>query len=85
MTMFCVKWLGGIFIILVPVSEFVVVDILSEWWSGPTTAGHCGHIPATASQKNEDESLLVASNHLYAITSYDDYTKWHSCDVVMYM
>ena len=39
---FCVKWLG-IFIhadILVLVSEFVVVVILSEWWSVPTTAGH---------------------------------------------
>ena len=31
---------------LVPVSEFVVVIILSEWWLMPTTANHCGHIPA---------------------------------------
>ena len=31
--------------ILVLVSEFLVVVILSEWWSGPTTADHCGHIP----------------------------------------
>ena len=30
--------------ILVLVSEFVVVVILSEWWSVPT-ANHCGHIP----------------------------------------
>ena len=30
---------------LVPVSEFVVVIILSEWWLMPTTANHCGHIP----------------------------------------
>ena len=27
-------------LILVLVSEFVVVVILSEWWSVPTTAGH---------------------------------------------
>ena len=31
---------------LVLVSEFVVVVILSEWRSGPTTAHHYGHIPA---------------------------------------
>ena len=31
--------------ILVLVSEFVVVAILSEWWSMLTTANHCGHIP----------------------------------------
>ena len=48
-TLFCVKWLArlNIFIhadILVVVSEFVVVVILSEWWSMPTTVGtslHC--------------------------------------------
>ena len=47
-TMFCVKWLAklNIFIILVLVSEFVVVAILSEWWSGQTTAHHYGDIPA---------------------------------------
>ena len=49
-TLFLVKWLArlSIFIhadILVLVSEFVVVAILSEWWSGPITADHCGHIP----------------------------------------
>ena len=49
-TLFCVKWLTrlSIFVhadILVLVSEFVVVVILSEWWSLPTTADHCGHIP----------------------------------------
>ena len=40
-TMFCVKWLAklNIFIILVLVSEFMVVILLSEWWSGPTTVG----------------------------------------------
>ena len=43
-TSFCVKWLArlSIFIhanILVLVSEFVVVVILSEWWSMPTTVG----------------------------------------------
>ena len=43
-TLFCVKWLArlSIFIhadILVLVSEFVVVVILSEWWSVPTTVG----------------------------------------------
>ena len=39
-TMFCVKWLAKLstFIILVLVSEFVVVAILSE-------CDHCGHIP----------------------------------------
>ena len=39
--------------ILVLISEFVVVAILSEcmvailseWWSVPTTADHCGYIP----------------------------------------
>ena len=38
-TMLCVKWLVKLsaFIILVLVSEFVVVAILSEWWSGTTT------------------------------------------------
>ena len=50
-TLFCVKWLAilSIFIhadILVLVSEFLVVVILSEWWLGPTTADRCGHIPA---------------------------------------
>ena len=50
-TLFCVKWLARLSIsihadILVLVSEFVVVVILSEWWSGLTTADHCGHIPA---------------------------------------
>ena len=44
-TLFCVKWLAklSIFIhadILVLVSELVVI-----WWSVPTTADHCGHIP----------------------------------------
>ena len=43
-TLFCVKWLArlSIFIhadISVLVSEFVVVVILSEWWSVPTTVG----------------------------------------------
>ena len=51
-TLFCVKWLArlSIFIhadILVLVSEFVVVVILSEWWSVPTTADYCGHISGT--------------------------------------
>ena len=32
--------------ILVLISEFVVVAILSEWWSVLTAADHCGHIPA---------------------------------------
>ena len=45
-TLFCVKWLArlSIFIhvdILVLVNEFVVVVILSEWWSVLTTANHC--------------------------------------------
>ena len=49
-TLFCVKWLArlSIFIhtdILVLVNEFVAVVISSEWWSIPTTADHCGHIP----------------------------------------
>ena len=39
--------------ILVLVSEFVVVVILSEWWSGPTTANRCGHIPALPLEKSE--------------------------------
>ena len=30
---------------LVLVCEFVVVAILSEWWSLPSTTDHCGHIP----------------------------------------
>ena len=43
-TLFYVKWLArlSIFIhadILVLVSEFVVVVILSEWWLVPTTVG----------------------------------------------
>ena len=44
--MFCVKWLAklNIFIILVLVSEFVVVAILSEWWSVLTTVCTCLHI-----------------------------------------
>ena len=33
--------------ILVLVSEFLVVVISSEWWSGPTTADRCGHIPVS--------------------------------------
>ena len=33
--------------VLVLVSEFVVVVILSEWWSVPITADHCGHISAS--------------------------------------
>ena len=33
--------------IVVLVSKFVVVSILSEWWSVPTTADHCRHIPVT--------------------------------------
>ena len=49
-TLFYVKWLARLSIfnhadILVLASEFVVVVILSEWWSVPTTADHCGHIP----------------------------------------
>ena len=49
-TMLCVIWLAkvSIFIhadILVLVSEFVVVVLLSEWWLF-STANHCGHIPA---------------------------------------
>ena len=49
-TLFCVEWLARLSIYihadnLVLVSEFVVVVILSEWWSVPTTANHCGHIP----------------------------------------
>ena len=49
-TLFCIKWLArvSIFIyadLLVLVSEFVVMVILSEWWSVPATADHCGHIP----------------------------------------
>ena len=49
----CVKWLARPSIcinadILVLVSEFVVVVILSEWWrSVPITADHCGHISAS--------------------------------------
>ena len=47
-TLYCVKWLArlSIFIhadILVLVSEFVVVVILSEWWSVLTTAGTSLH------------------------------------------
>ena len=43
-TSFCVKWLAKLSIdihtdILVLVSELVVVVILSEWWSVPTTVG----------------------------------------------
>ena len=41
-TLFCAKWLASIFIhddILVLVSEFVVVVILSERWSVSTTVG----------------------------------------------
>ena len=54
-TLFCVQWLARLSIfthedILVLVSEFVVVVILSEWWSVPTTADHCGHIPALGVQ-----------------------------------
>ena len=46
-TLFCIKWLArlSIFIhadILVLVSEFVVVVILSEWWSHPCSL-HCVH------------------------------------------
>ena len=37
-TMFCVKWLAKLNT-LVLVIEFVVVAILSEWWSGLTTVG----------------------------------------------
>ena len=49
-TLFYVKWLAilSIFIhadILVLVSGFVVVAILSEWWSVSTTADYSGHIP----------------------------------------
>ena len=48
-TLLCVKWLArlSIFIhadILVQISEFVVVVILSEWWSVPTTADQLGHL-----------------------------------------
>ena len=32
------------------VSKFVVVAILSEWWSVPTTADHCGYIPGSSVQ-----------------------------------
>ena len=43
-TLFCVKWLAKLRIyihvdLLVLVSEFVVVVILSEWWLVPTTVG----------------------------------------------
>ena len=53
-TVFCVQWLAklNIFIILILVSEFIVVVLLSKWWlfylsawwSGLTTADHCGYI-----------------------------------------
>ena len=48
-TLFHVKWPPRLSIftqadILTLVSEFVVI-FLSEWWSVPTTADHCGNIP----------------------------------------
>ena len=33
--------------IVVLVSKFVAVSILSKWWSVTTTADHCRHIPVT--------------------------------------
>ena len=51
-TIFCVKWLAklSIFIhadILVLVSEFVVVVILSEWWLFYLSGGRCRPLPTT--------------------------------------
>ena len=57
-TMFCVKWIAklNIFIILVLcVSEFVVVVFLSEWWLGPTSTNHCGHI----SRSDKDSGFVL--------------------------
>ena len=63
-TLFCVKWLArlSIFIhadILVLVSEFVVVVILSEWWSVPTTVGTTLHIVWTLSDMVNSSAILI--------------------------
>ena len=51
-TLFCVKWLArlSIFIhadIVVLVSKFVVVVILSEWWLFYLSGGRCRPLPTT--------------------------------------
>ena len=65
-TLFYVKWLArlSIFIhadILVLVSGFLVVVILSEWWLVPTTADHYGHIPGLGSET----STYIIHSHFY--------------------
>ena len=32
-----------------------MVAVLSEWWLVPTTADHCGHIPADSEVQREVE------------------------------
>ena len=39
------KYFIQLILFLILVSEFVVMAILSEWWSMPTTPNDCGHIP----------------------------------------
>ena len=58
--------------ILVLVSELLVVVILSEWWSGPTTADRCWHIPGCMRitivySVNNIDSLIVISMILCVI------------------
>jgi len=38
-----------------------VVVILCEWWSAPTTADHCGHIPAYVEICNKIIWVLVVT------------------------
>ena len=44
--------------IFVPVSEFVVVAVLSEWWLVPTTADQCGYILLYWENKKEIRDTL---------------------------
>ena len=75
-TLFCVKWLArlSIFIhadIVVLVSEFVVVVILSEWWLFYLSGGWCRPLPTTVGT-----SLVHMNTHELNIhnTSLSAYT-----------
>ena len=67
-TLFCVKWLArlSIFIhadILVLLSEFVVVVILSEWWSVPATVGPGDTTSLTLFIIVENDAIFTICNH----------------------
>ena len=66
-TLFCVNWLArlSIFIhadILVLVSEFVVVVILSKWWLFYLSSGQCRALPITVGTSLQTKTKMFNIN-----------------------